>query len=70
MRKVRGSQKLVSYLESIQCPISESTIYRLMRTKNIPYSRPSSRIVIFDLDEIDQWIGSEAKEQPTKKEGA
>lgn len=56
MRKVRGVKKLCAYLESIQCPISESTIFRLMRTKDIPFSRPSPRVLIFDLDDIDAWI--------------
>ena len=63
MRKVRGVKKVCSYLDSIQCPMSESTIFRLMRTKNIPFSRPAPRVVIFDLDDIDSWIGGEIKEQ-------
>lgn len=62
MRKVRGVKKVCEYLESIQCPMSESTIFRLMRTKDIPFSRPAPKVVIFDLDDIDTWIGEEAKE--------
>ncbi|HHY72666.1 MAG TPA: AlpA family phage regulatory protein [Bacillus bacterium] len=58
MRKVRGAKKVSSYLDSIGCPVSESTIFRLMRTNDIPFSRPAPRIVIFDLDEIDKWIGT------------
>lgn len=65
MRKVRGAKKLVDYLESIQCPMSESTIFRLMRTKDIPFSRPSPRVVIFDLDDIDMWISEGTKVEKT-----
>lgn len=55
-RKVRGVNKLVEYLESINCPIGKTTIFRLLRTDDIPHSRPSERVLIFDLDEIDQWL--------------
>lgn len=62
MRKVRGVQSISEYLDSINCPISASTIQRLMRIKAIPFSRPSPRVVIFDLDDIDKWISQETKE--------
>jgi predicted DNA-binding transcriptional regulator AlpA len=61
MRKVRGAKSLSSYLESLGCPMSESTIYRLMRTHGIPFRRPTAQILIFDLDEIDKWLGSECE---------
>ncbi|QQK75117.1 helix-turn-helix domain-containing protein [Salicibibacter cibarius] len=57
MRKVRGVKKVAEYLESINCPISISTIQRYMREGDFPYSKPTERIVIFDLDEIDKWLG-------------
>ncbi|RSL32637.1 AlpA family phage regulatory protein [Salibacterium salarium] len=56
MRKVRGVKKVSQYLESINCPMSESTIHRSMREGGIPYKKPTPRIVIFDLDEIDTWL--------------
>lgn len=59
MRKVRGVQKVSEYLKSIDCPMSPSTIQRLMREGNIPFSRPAPRVVIFDLDAIDKWVGGE-----------
>lgn len=59
MRKVRGVKKLVEYLESINCPMSEGTIYRLLRTKSIPFRRPSPQVLIFDLDAIDKWLDSD-----------
>lgn len=62
MRKVRGVKALVNYLELICCSMSESTIFRLMRTKDIPFSRPSARVVIFDLDDIDKWLGESDKQ--------
>lgn len=60
MRKIRGVEKLVEYLNEIDCPISKATIYRLMRTKEIPVRRPAPRVIIFDLDEIDAWLGGNA----------
>lgn len=59
LRRVRGAKALAQYLESIDCPISESTIFKLLRQKKIPCIRPSDRILLFDLDAIDKWLGSE-----------
>ncbi len=56
MRRVRGAKGLVKYLDSIDCPMSESTIYKLLREKRIPSIRPSDRILLFDLDAIDYWL--------------
>ena len=55
MRRIRGVKALVKYLESIDCPMSDATIHRLLREKRIPVIRPSERILIFDLDAIDRW---------------
>lgn len=63
MRIVRGAKALSDYCESIGCPISESTIYRLIRFRSIPFKRPSPGVLIFNLDAIDEWlIGSNQKE--------
>lgn len=59
MRKIRGVKKLVEYLLLVNCPISEATIYRLVRTKNIPFHRPTERVLLFDLNEIDKWLSGE-----------
>lgn len=59
MRKIRGIEKLVEYLDSIDCPISRATMYRLMKTNSIPVIRPAPRVIIFDLDEIDKWLSGE-----------
>lgn len=56
MRKIRGYEKLINYLASIGCPMSLSTIQRLVRQNDIPYSRPAPRVIIFDLNKIDEWI--------------
>lgn len=61
MRKVRGVKALVDYLKSINCPIGQSTIYGLIRTNKIPYNRPTQGVLIFDLDDIDKWLGGEPK---------
>lgn len=57
MRNVRGAKALSEYLNKVGTPISESTIYRLLRESKIPHRRPSDRILIFNLDVIDEWIG-------------
>lgn len=57
LRKIRGVKKLVEYLISINCPISEATLYRLVRRKEIPFHRPTERVLLFDLNEIDNWLG-------------
>ncbi|MCO7175529.1 hypothetical protein ACFP7A_00955 [Sporolactobacillus kofuensis] len=62
MRKVRGAKALSDYLDSIGCPMSRSTIQTLQRTNSIPFSKPSPRVLIFDLDEIDTWLGSDCEE--------
>jgi len=56
MRNVRGVNRLVSYLDEIGAPMSESTIYNLMRQNKIPHQRPSPRVLIFNLDRIDEWL--------------
>ncbi|WP_313894916.1 helix-turn-helix domain-containing protein [Psychrobacillus sp.] len=59
MRKIRGVKNLVDYLKSIDCPISESTLYRLVRKKEIPFNRPSPGVLLFDLNKIDEWLSGE-----------
>lgn len=56
MRNVRGVKNLVNYLTEIGAPMSESTIYNLMRENKIPHQRPSPRVLIFNLDRIDEWL--------------
>ncbi|RST59680.1 hypothetical protein D5F11_011290 [Siminovitchia terrae] len=67
MRRVRGAKALSNYLKSINCDMSEATIYRLMRTKSIPFRRPSPGILIFDLDAIDQWLSSDSEKEAIQK---
>lgn len=61
MRKVRGADNLASYLKSpeVNVPISSRTIFRLVRNSAIPFHRPAPRVLIFDLDEIDAWLGGD-----------
>ncbi|MEG0471304.1 MAG: hypothetical protein RR588_03120 [Solibacillus sp.] len=61
MRRIRGAKALSEYMESINCPMSEATIYRLLKQKSIPFRRPSPNILIFDLDTIDEWLSVEAE---------
>lgn len=64
MRIVRGAKALSDYCESIGCPISESTIYRLIRFRSIPFKRPSPGVLIFHLDAIDEWLsGDDSKKE-------
>ena len=56
MRNVRGAQALSDYLSSIGAPMSVSTIFSLLREGKIPHQRPTPRILIFNLDRIDEWL--------------
>lgn len=56
MRLIRGAKNLSDYLKSINCPMSEATIYRLLKTNDIPFRRPSPGILVFDLNAIDKWL--------------
>ncbi|MBE1554764.1 hypothetical protein [Sporosarcina limicola] len=47
MRIVRGAKALVKYLDSIQCPLSGPTIQKLVKVREIPFRRPSPRVLIF-----------------------
>ena len=60
MRKVRGVKALVEYLKSINCPMSEATLYRLVKREEIPFNRPAPRVLLFDLDKIDRWLDGES----------
>lgn len=59
MRLVRGAKGLSDYLKSINCGMSEATIYRLVKQNNIPFKRPAPGILIFDLNAIDKWLSYE-----------
>ncbi|MFT8710438.1 MAG: helix-turn-helix domain-containing protein [Sporolactobacillus sp.] len=63
MRKVRGAKALSQYFSDQNIPMSERTIYNLMRQQTIPFRRISGQILIFDLDDIDAWLNGD-------KEGA
>ncbi|WP_113868439.1 helix-turn-helix transcriptional regulator [Paraliobacillus ryukyuensis] len=58
MRNVRGAKALSRYLDTQGVPISESTIFSLLRQGKIPHQRPSPRILVFNLDAIDEWLGN------------
>jgi predicted DNA-binding transcriptional regulator AlpA len=59
LRNIRGVKALVEYLKEIDVPIGETTIYKLVREKQIPHNRISNRVLIFNLDAIDQWLMKE-----------
>lgn len=56
MRMLRGVKPLVDYLDSIGTPVGQSTIYNLLRENKIPHTRPSPRVLLFDLNAIDEWL--------------
>lgn len=56
LRRVRGVEKLVEYLDSMGCPIGLTTIFKFLREKRIPCIRPSEKNLLFDLDAIDRWL--------------
>lgn len=38
--------------------ISKSVVYGLMRTKQIPYSKPNGKLAFFKKSDVDAWLGS------------
>lgn len=62
MRRVRTIDKLLEYLDSVGCPIGKSTISKLIKEEKIPHIRIADRILIFDLDDIDNWLGGTMQE--------
>ncbi|KUF37406.1 MULTISPECIES: helix-turn-helix transcriptional regulator [unclassified Lysinibacillus] len=56
MRTVRGVKAIVEYLASVNCPMGKSTVDKLIRTKEIPHMRFSERVIVFNLDKIDEWL--------------
>ena len=59
MRMLRGVKALVKYLEENNVTMSQSTIYNRLRENEIPHTRPSPRVLLFDLNKIDQWLKGE-----------
>jgi len=55
----RGVKNLTEYLTTVNCTMSESTIYRLIKRKSIPFRRPSPGLLLFNLDAIDEWLTGE-----------
>lgn len=62
MRKTRGVKALVDYLTFIHYPMSESSIYCLIRVRNIPFRRTSPQVLMFDLDAVDNLLSSDFEE--------
>lgn len=68
MRTVRGVKAVVEYLASVDCPIGKSTVDKLIRTEEIPHMRFSERIIVFDLDKIDEWLKGPVNHTKSKKQ--
>ncbi|MGG3450494.1 hypothetical protein ABER98_11515 [Domibacillus aminovorans] len=56
MRSIQGINQLISYLDSVNFPLTEEKIHDLILKREIPHRRPINSLVIFDLDHIDWWI--------------
>ncbi|WP_200415983.1 helix-turn-helix domain-containing protein [Virgibacillus salexigens] len=56
MRNIRGVKNLEVYLKSINCPIGENTLYKLVRENQIPHKKISKQVFIFNLDKVDDWL--------------
>ncbi|PZX07944.1 hypothetical protein C7437_1011066 [Psychrobacillus insolitus] len=59
MRRIRTVKALLDYLTSINCRMGRSTVDKLIRENRIPHIRVSDRVLIFDLDAIDNWLSIE-----------
>ena len=49
----------LSYMNEKGYSISKSTIYKRTMEKTIPFHRFGKRKIIFDIDELDQWISDQ-----------
>lgn len=49
----------LSYMNEKGYSISKSTIYKRTMEKTIPFHRFGKRKIIFDIDELDQWISKQ-----------
>ncbi|MGR6906186.1 helix-turn-helix transcriptional regulator [Lysinibacillus sp. BSL11] len=68
MRTVRGVKAIVEYLASVNCPMGKSTVDKLIRTKEIPHMRFSERVIVFNLDTIDEWLkGVDSQTESSQK---
>ena len=38
--------------------VSKSVIYRLMRERQIPFSKPNGKLAFFKKSDVDAWLGS------------
>lgn len=56
MNMIRGIDALADHLKEQGVPISRTTIFTLLKQKRIPHRRPAPRIVLFDLDRIEDWL--------------
>lgn len=55
MKNYIDIKRLVDYL-----PLTKSTIYTMVNKKQIPYKKIGSKL-IFDRDEIDEWVENGGK---------
>ncbi|OAH57780.1 hypothetical protein AWH48_01810 [Domibacillus aminovorans] len=56
MRNVHRIKQLISYLDSVDYPLTEEEIYDLILKREIPHKNPNNSLIVFDLDHIDWWI--------------
>lgn len=59
MRMVRGLDNLTNYLKENNMQMGKSTIYSLIKQGKLPHSKPSPRVLLFDLDKIDKYMRGE-----------
>lgn len=63
MRVTRGAKSLSAYCTELGVPLSEATIYRLIKVNAIPFKRLSRSILVFDLNAIDRWLSADFEEK-------
>lgn len=63
MTKILGLKNLLSYLETVDYPMTEQRIEELMAQRTIPHSRTFNDMVSFDIEHIDWWVNEQRKNE-------
>lgn len=61
MSKIQGVKSLLTYLESVDYPITEGQLNDYLAKRKIPHSKTYGDIIFFDQAHIDWWIVEQRK---------
>ncbi|WP_033544061.1 hypothetical protein [Planococcus sp. CAU13] len=56
MGRIHGIKNLITYLKSVDYPLSEQEINGFLEAKTIPHSRPYGDLIVFECSHIEWWV--------------